>query len=201
MGERDGQKRGRWRATNRNLGANSAGLGYRRSKDLNDKMADQSHLAWDDWVEGEDEGDWVRCLTSKEELREVPLLGDRPLTFSQMSTELKNMNFENLKTLGELRDHWELLKVVRPATAAGGEPQTKIRLRYEANQIKASYKKKPDGGWSDEQVANKQDDIRGRWRNAYGVYEIQRSNSKFHFSERYGGNCKEGEVTFDDETG
>lgn len=51
-----------WRATNALLHAETRGLGYRRSKNINDHLSVAQRLAWGDVMTGIDEGDgWIRC--------------------------------------------------------------------------------------------------------------------------------------------
>lgn len=56
----EGKRSGTWCATNKYLGADTSGLGYRATKNPSDKIEGKI-LAWETVVEGVDEGDWVRC--------------------------------------------------------------------------------------------------------------------------------------------
>lgn len=62
---------GVWRADNSQLGADTPGLQYRKSKDLNDR-ADNPLLKWNSIIEGTDEGDgWVKVFLCKQERPQI----------------------------------------------------------------------------------------------------------------------------------
>ena len=51
-----------WRVTNDQLQATTAGLGYRKSKNLDDRFSNNWLANWNDFIDGIDDGDgWVRC--------------------------------------------------------------------------------------------------------------------------------------------
>merc|ERR1712139_245950 len=60
----------RWRATNDNLHADTSGLAYRKSKDINDEQG--GILVWGRSVVGFDAGDWVKIPKKKVTLIDFP---------------------------------------------------------------------------------------------------------------------------------